>query len=74
LIVFQHDYDENNVNIAWDILEGKAIEKIEKTDEMVSGILEWGKAIKFRAFVVPIDVFSQYDDQIVLDEIISKLG
>ena len=73
IMIIQHDNEDNSEYIGWNILENKAINKIKEEDGLVSGILEWGDGIEFRSFLLPLDLFCKYDDNLVIEHIVRKL-
>ena len=76
-MVVRHNYEKyDNSWIGWNILEGKNIIELTKDGDLFSGTFDekvWGKGISFTCFIIPLDVFSNYDDKIVIEKIIKRL-
>jgi hypothetical protein len=73
LIVIQHDSENNPTWLGGNILQNYDTKDVVKKGEYVSGILDYDPKVKFRAFSIPIEKFSEYKEETVYEELISKL-
>lgn len=76
LVVLHNCKPDNYTWITWNILEGKSknIREISEDGGLVSGILSWSPEVSFDAFLVPLELFSEYKDQTVKEQIISRIN
>jgi hypothetical protein len=74
LFVVLHNCD--NVTNGWvslSILQGKDIKQIAEVNNVISGIIGMKPDVNFWLFKLPLDLFSEYEDKIVTDHIISPI-
>lgn len=74
LIVVIHDYENyGNTGVTEHILAGNNIKKLEIKGDLIRGKLSWEVEISFYAFIIPIDKFSDFKDELIESEIIEKI-
>ncbi len=76
IIVVLHNWRVNDTNttwITWNIVEGKNIKEIDEDGGLISGIFD-ASQIEFYAFQVSLDMFSEYKDQTVKEQIVARIN
>jgi len=73
IIVSVHD-EYFCIEVSSYVADLQDVKQIKEENNFISGILDWDTEVRFESFQVPLDLFLEYDDKIVKEEIVSKIS
>ena len=78
ICVVLHTYEKHDTTwITRNILQDKYLKEIKDSNDIISGIIDWGTdypEIQFYSFTVSLSLFTEYSEAIVKEKIVDKVN
>ncbi len=76
LFIVLHTDNDSSAWVTDCILKNNHLDKNEEKEGMINGIIDWGGEygkVKYYSFVVPLDKFSEYSDELAKELIVDRI-